>query len=218
MSVLITRPEHDPTTKHLAHWSQAIVDMAVHKGFDVFDLRRASANRTEFIGRMKKLQPRFVILNGHGDEETVAGHDNEPLIEADVNEDLLYNRITYAVSCNSAAELGVHCSEHPCTTFIGYTDKFIFSLTRSTSSRPLQDVRARPFMESSNQVALALLKGHTAAEASQKSKELFQKNYRSLLSSTSNPDALHDAQLLWWDMMHQVCLGYQEATVMAQKV
>ena len=147
------------------------------KGVDVFDLRRASANRKEFEGRVKKLQPRLVILNGHGNERTVAGHDNEPLVQIDDNEELLYGRITYALSCNSAAELGVHCAQHSRTTYIGYTDKFIFSLTRNTSSRPLEDSRARPFMESSNQVALALLKGHTAAEASQKSKELFKKNY-----------------------------------------
>lgn len=68
-------------------------------------------------------------------------------------------------------------------------------------------MRAKPFMESSNQVALALLKGHTASEASQRSKDLFRKKYLTLLSSRTNPDAVQDAQLLWWDMNHQVCLG-----------
>jgi len=78
-------------------------------------------------------------------------------------------------------------------------------------SRPLNDKRAKPFMEASNHVAISLIKGHKAHEASRRSKELFKRNYQSLLSSNSDPDALQDARFLWWNMKHQVCLGDSSA-------
>ena len=93
------------------------------------------------------------------------------------------------------------------TAYIGYSDKFIFTLNFNNSTRPLKDERAKPFMESSNYVIESLLKGHTAKEASDRSKSTFKKNFIKLLSSNSDPDAIQDAQFLWWDMRHQVCIG-----------
>ena len=127
MSVLVTRPEHDPTTKYISCWSQAIIDLASSKGIAVFDLRKESANQQELVGRIEKLNPTFVILNGHGDDASVTGHNNEILIQSGNNEHLLYSRITYALSCNSAAVLGVAATQVAVTTYIGYTDEFIFS-------------------------------------------------------------------------------------------
>lgn len=213
MSILITRPEHDPTTKYISCWSQIIIDLASSKGITVFDLKKESANRKELVGRIKKLNPAFVILNGHGNDTSVTGHNNETLIQSDDNEHLLYSRITYALSCNSAAALGVAATQMTATTYIGYNDEFIFSIDRRKLLKPLEDQRAKPFMEASNQVAISLLKGHTATEASRRSKKLFKKNYSHLLSSTSDPDALQDAQFLWWNMTHQTCLGDGEATI-----
>jgi len=72
---------------------------------------------------------------------------------------------------------------------------------------------AQPFMEASNHVAIALLKGHKAMNASSRSKELFKRNYRQLLSSKSDYDSLQSAKYLWWDMTHQVCFGRGNAAL-----
>lgn len=71
----------------------------------------------------------------------------------------------------------------------------------------MEDKRAKPFMEASNHVAMSLLKGHTAYNASKRSKGMFEKRYKDLLSSDADVNALQDARFLWWNMTHQVCLG-----------
>ncbi|MDD5626440.1 MAG: hypothetical protein PHW01_00275 [Patescibacteria group bacterium] len=36
--ILITRPEHDPLTRHLSHWNTKVIENAKKKGIDVIDL------------------------------------------------------------------------------------------------------------------------------------------------------------------------------------
>lgn len=213
MSIIITRPEHDLTTRYLSHWSEQIIKLARKKGFKVVDLKKEKANRKEVIGRIKKLDPSLVILNGHGNDHSIAGHDNKIIFNAGENEDVLNSRITYAISCSSANVLGAESVKMGNSTYIGYKDEFIFTASQKCRTRPLEDNRAKPFMESSNQVATTLLKGHNCKDASDRSKDKFKENYKKLLSSESDPDSIQDAQLLWWDMTHQVCLGKQDAVI-----
>ena len=208
--ILITRPEHDFGTKYLSFWAKEVIETANKKDFDVIDLHREKAEQKEFEGRVKKTNPSLIILNGHGDENSVTGHDNKVLIEKGENEKLLKKRITYAVSCDSAKNLGKSCADED-TTYIGYEKSFIFNLDRRYLNRPLNDQRAKRFLDSSNQVPLSLLKGHPSKEASERSKEAFRREVGSLLTSLySDPDSLADAKDLWWDMQYQVCLGAQD--------
>lgn len=208
--ILITRPEHDLPTRYLSRWSTKIIEEAQSKGFEVLDLHREKACQTEFMGRVSKTRPSLVVLNGHGHPDAVTGHNNEVLVATSENPEILGGLLTYAVSCDSAASLGKRVCAADATTFIGYTDKFTFTMQYRKISRPLEDERARPFMEASNHVAVSLLKGHTARQATARAKRLFHQKMMRLLSSTADPDALLDAQTLWWDMQHLVCLGDQE--------
>lgn len=210
--ILITRPEHDPGTRYLSRWSECVIEEAREKNFDVIDLHKEKAIRKEFEGRVNKIQPALIVMNGHGDESCVTGHDNEVLVQYGDNEALLHNRVTYAVSCDSAAVLGVECVKKERTTFIGYNKSFVFNFTPQHMRQPTGDQRAAQFLDASNQVPLALLKGHTAHQASGRSKSLFRHAILKILPSiTSDPFAREDAKDLLWDMNHQVCLGDGEA-------
>ena len=209
--ILVTRPEHDPLTRHLSRWNSKIIEVAKSKGHAVTDLHKEKANKKEFEGRIKKLNPALVLLNGHGDETCVTGNDNEILVEKGKNEMLLKNKITYAVSCSSAKKLGSVCADSN-TAYIGYDEPFALNLDRQFLSDPLHDMRAKNFLEPSNRVACSLLKGHTAKEASDNSKKAFKENIIELLTRKGNdPDAHDDAKSLFWNMSHQVCLGKEDA-------
>lgn len=208
--ILITRPEHDPLTRYLSRWNSKVIETAEQKGNNVIDLHKEKANKKEFVGRIKKICPSLVLLNGHGDDESVAGHDNEVLIKVGENEELLKDKITYAVACSSAKSLGPSCADED-TAFIGYDELFILNLDREHLGYPLQDKRAERFLEPSNKVAISLIKGHTCQESSENSKRTFMEKIKSLLASSKDPDALNDAKDLFWNMNHQVCLGNQEA-------
>lgn len=209
--ILITRPEHDPLTRHLSYWNSKVIDFANGKGHTVTDLRKEKANKKEFEGRMKKLNPDLVLLNGHGDDMSVSGHNNEVIVKESENSYLLKDKITYAVACSSAKILGEACADSK-TTYIGYNEYFVLNLDRRYFFDPLRDEKARRFLEPSNKVALSLIKGHTAKEASESSKKVFRENIISLLTKGKpDMDALDDAKDLYWDMSHQVCLGNGEA-------
>jgi hypothetical protein len=199
--MIITRPEHEPATRYLSCWSGYIIEAAIKKNIDVTDLRREKAVRKELEGRL------LVILNGHGSDECVLGHNDKELINIKSNGDLLKGRVTYAVSCNSAKLLGKYCADTN-TAYIGYNEKFVFNAEARHLSHPLEDKRAARFLQSSNQVSLSLIKGHTAKESSDNSKSLFRDQIRELLPSANNdPSAREDAADLFWDMNHQVCEG-----------
>ena len=210
MSIIVTRPEHDPTTYYLSQWAKQIIELAKKKGVTIVDLHKNKATRKEFEGRLKKLKLSLVFLNGHGSNNCVTGHNNEILVKANENEITLKDKITYALSCNSANELGKKVATYTNSAYIGYKDEFVFIIDRKCISNPLVDKRAKPFMEASNQVVMSLLKGNTAEESCKRSKEVFEKSYTKLLASTSDQDALQSAQYLWWNRKNQACLGDRE--------
>ena len=107
--------------------------------------------------------------------------------------------------------MGSAVSENNEATYIGYSEEFVFVLDRNYLKRPLDDPMAKPFMNSSNQVMVSILKGHSAQEASDRSKKLFRNYFSELASSKASKDSLQSAQFLWWNMRNQVCLGNGQA-------
>ncbi|MEK7083787.1 MAG: hypothetical protein AAB932_00975 [Patescibacteria group bacterium] len=211
MRLIVTRPQHDMTTTYLSSWAGEIIDFAKKKGVEVYDLVREKANKAEFEGRVKKIKPEAVFLNGHGSDDSVAGHDNNPIVSAEDNHTILNDKITYALSCNSGKKLGPKVVENGATAYIGYSDEFIFVADNRFIRKPIDDPTAKPFMEASNQVMISLLKGNSAKDASERSKNKFRDNYTRLVLSNADPDSLQAAQYLWWNMRNQVCLGDVDA-------
>ena len=211
MKMIVTRPQHDVITKYLSVWAEEVINFAKKKRIEVIDLLKDKANKKDFVGRVKKLQPDVIFLNGHGDDDCVTGHDEETLVEVGDNYDILRGAITYALSCNSGKILGPKATENNEATYIGYEDEFIFVANGSYLTRPQDDPMAKPFKEASNQVMISLLKGNKARDAFERSKNKFRDNYIRLLSSSADQDSLQAAQCLWWNMRNQVCLGDLDA-------
>ena len=94
MKLIVTRPEHDIATRFISRWNELYFDMAREKNVEIYDLKGNKATKKELIGRLKKLNPELVILNGHGGDDCVEGHENEVLIRSGENENVLKSRIT----------------------------------------------------------------------------------------------------------------------------
>ena len=204
---LFTRPDYDPVTKYLSAWSKILITEARAKAIEVVDLVLGKANRKELEGRLKKMRPSFVVLNGHGNDDCVTGQNEERLVETGMNSDILAGRITYAVSCNSAARLGREVGLYEATAFIGYEKKFSFMHSHGFFQHPEEDPTVRPFMEFSNQVVRALMKGHSADESIHRAKEVGEKYLRKMESSLSDPNVQMAAAFLWRDISHLVVHG-----------
>ncbi len=204
--ILITRPRHDETTNYLYYFARQVIKEAEKRNFKVVDLEGSKANINDFSGRIEKINPNLLFLNGHGDYTTITGHNNEPLVTLN-NNLLLSDKITYALSCGSAKELGKSAVTKGAKSFIGYTEDFIFLHENEKSTQPLEDQTACLFLEPSNLVVTTLIKGNSAKDAHDRSREKFNHNLRKLMTSESPQEDKSAIPWLYWDMMHQVCLG-----------
>lgn len=210
MKFLVTRPEHDDTTHYLSSWAKQVIICAENHGLRIMDLNRERAVKAEFEGKINAGNPCLVMLNGHGDNNLVAGHKNEPLLIGGINDLLLKSRMVYALSCKSAKELAPRSIASGTKSYTGYDDDFIFNYMPSMLSRPLNDGRARMFFEPSNMFMESLIKGNTVEEAKYKAVQIFRRNISKALGS---PDSARLAKNLWWDLKHFVSHGDLNATI-----
>ncbi len=205
--LLITRPEHDCATRYLSAWAERFFEVAKDKGYSVIDLYRKRANRKEVESILCKRNPNFVIINGHGSDNAVSGHENELLLIAGDNSFLLKGKITYAIACRSARELGKEAGQNIDTTYVGYKEDFVFIYLEKHHTRPLEDKLAELFLDPSNLVATTLLKGHPAKEAVLRAQKEFLKKIQELLLSDINTDKSSALRWLVWDMKHLTLCG-----------
>lgn len=209
-SLLITRPENDFTTRYLSKWSEKIIKEAKDKGINVIDLWRGKANRNRVISTLEKRDPRLVFLNGHGSDKFVTGHDNKIILQ-EGDKKAVSSKIIFARSCKSAKTLGQNAIAEGATTYLGYDEDFWFKYDVTKTRRPLEDETAALFLEPSNHLVIYLLKDHPTGQANNKSKNLFRKNIEKLLIEGPSAEDYESIGCLYWDMIHQVCLGNENA-------
>lgn len=213
-SILITRPHGDIALKYLEVWSQKIIEVASKKGATVLDLLGQRANRKEMEKIIRKKDPDLIIINGHGDYDLITGQNQEILVKADDNPEVLSGAIVYAISCRSAKILGAAVVSGGNNAYIGYVEDFVFLYNESKIYHPLEDEKAKLFLEPSNQVAISLLKNHSVGESSINSKQYFIRNIQKLM--TSDNKSSENSQFisaLYWDFKNQVCLGNGDAKI-----
>ena len=155
----------------------------------------------------------MIVFNGHGTENSIKGYKDEVIVATELNENLLKGRIVYARSCNAASSLGKSATigtTNGC--FIGYIVPFKFWANSLYAHSPLKDNLARIFLEPSNLIPIALIKGHTTKEASQSSKRQILKNIKKILRNKNNESSFI-AEDLWNNYVGQVLLGNASATL-----
>lgn len=208
--LLITRPKHDPTLHYLFHWSKKIIELAIEKGINVLNLEGERANRKEVESMLNKRKPSMVFFNGHGNYDSIAGHEDKTLLAVGKNEELLVSKIVYALSCRSGKQLGCESIKKGALGYIGYDDDFTFVRDPDKVSEPLRDEIAKLFLEPSNQVMISLIKGHNIEDSHQRSKKAFRESAIKVANSESHDNYL--IPYLLWDMQHQVCLGNRDVS------
>lgn len=208
-TLLITRPKHDPIVYYLFYWAQKIIDLANKKHIKVLDLSRKRANPKENMSMLKKQCPSLVFFNGHGSDDSIAGHNDQVLVAVGKNEQFLFSKIIYALSCRAGRKLGPKSIKAGAAGYIGYDADFIFFADEDKIREPLKDETAKLFLEPSNQVMICLLKGHDIKYSHEQSKKKFVESAQKVASSESHNSEL--IPFLFWDMKHQVCLGNENA-------
>jgi len=209
--ILITRPWVDVPTSYLYKWGEQFIKFANDHNFKIIDLPKEKATRREVEERIKKLKPRFLFFNGHGDESSIEGQ-NEIIVAVSENEEILQGSITYSLTCNSAKVLGEKAVEKGCDAFVGYERPFFLLNDDNMCSRPLEDKIAEPFLDSAFTFPKMLVKGHTVGESVEKTLERFKRWLEKFLTTeTTFPISVAIVRYLLWDMISLVLKGEKEA-------
>ncbi len=160
-SILVTCPDYDRMTRYLSAWASIFIKQAQDHGHEVNILKERNTTRANFEGMVTKMRPAIIFVNGHGAADRLAGHDHKIIIDfksAKIQKDAM----VYAVSCKSAKELGVEAVVQGAKGYVGYTEDFILVSQPDKTRHPKDDTTAALFLEPSNEVVTALVKGHTA--------------------------------------------------------
>lgn len=209
-SILITRPRHDLINRYFYVWSEDIKKLAKEKSLPVYDLKGDSATRDRFDSYIRSQNPSFLFLNGHGNSNEIAGHDNKVIIDS---KSILSGSVIYARSCDAGQFLGPKLVENGARAFIGYKRKFICVYLQEKISRPKEDFIAGLFLDPSNLVASTFIKGNTAFESHIRSQESMYKNFLKMISSSASFEERSSAVLLWGNIKSRVFLGDRDAKI-----
>ncbi len=208
---LITRPDHEEVVSYLFHWSQEIIEFAKNEGVRFHELPREKATNAQVASFINSANPKLIIFHGHGDQDMICGHKDEPLVVSDKNESILRNTITYAVACDAAASLGKRAVAKGCNVFIGYEGPFAFVRDASRVCNPPKDKHAAPFKDVSNTISIELLRGKTAQEAFKKSQQKIEKLIKEYGTSDADPVNKEIRFWLFWNMQFQKVIGDSNA-------
>lgn len=203
-SVVLSRYRFDDITTYFHYWSEEIIKFAEEKSIPLFDLSGDNANKKNVRSYINKQRPTILFVNGHGNQESVLGHNNEPIV--DLSSKFKVN-VIYARSCDAAVQLAEVLIKNGTEAFIGYERKFTLCWLGKYNTRPLQDPIAKHFLEPSNLVVTTLMKGHTVQEAHNRSREAANKNLKRMLSSESTDDERYAARWLWGNIRNQSVKG-----------
>ena len=203
MLLLLTRPRYDTPTHYLFYWAGLLIDEAKKNSVKVIDLDRNKAKKKKLHSYLAKQPVDVVILNGHGNQEAVAGEDNEIILSAGDGTNLLKNKIIFVRACDAGTILGKEIMQQGARGFIGYVQPFIFPSDKDSFSKPLEDELAAPVLECSNQVGTSLIKGKSVAEAHKDSLDKYTKAIDKYSSSEATNSFL--LPILLWNMTSQVC-------------
>lgn len=212
--LVITNPSDDIATEYLDAWSEKIRDLAMKKKeTTIFELRKGDATRKKLVALINKEKPRFIILNGHGDDNLVFGYGHDILIKCDDNEHILKEKIVHSLSCSSGKVLGPKCIEIGTLAYIGYKENFkLAHLNNKTKNEQLSDEVAALFLDPAFEAILALIEGESAESAYAISQTKYLQILIKLIAINDTGYNTVVASRLFHNYQHQVCLGDQQAS------
>ena len=213
MKTIITMPNYDDATAYLYCYAEELLKFAEENRISIIQLKRPRLRRSDLQTSILKQKPQLILFNAHGDEMTIygdkIGNKTEYLVREGENHHLLEGKLTYARACSAAASLGRACTRKS-GCFIGYNQPFSFWTDTSRTTTPLKDKVAQLFLQPSNELAMALLRGKNASEAANLFINLSKKNLLQLLSKKEEPGAMASVMILWNNIAAQEVIGNKE--------
>jgi hypothetical protein len=110
-----------PTRAAYAYRDEFLYQTLATMGTKLLSLRGQLATRADFTLYIGKEKPDYLVAVGHGDEDTLMGCDDEPLLEIGHYQPAeIAGRIIHVLACHTAMMLGPDLVRNGARAFIGY--------------------------------------------------------------------------------------------------
>lgn len=139
-TVLFFRPDEDLAMTFVADWLSLGVDYAVNLGYDVVDLYSGDATRENLEKAISQYKPEILILGGHGGARVFTGFNQQVVLEACVNDDIIKDTVSHFVSCYVGMELLPSAIEKTAIWTVGYQTTFDFQIDPPEAVEPFRDI------------------------------------------------------------------------------
>lgn len=143
-SALFLRPSYETLTQYVSLYLEGAVDNARRLGFHVFDLYADEATQENFFRILEEFNPYVVAAGSHGLENILFCQGGERLLTACVNDDVLSEKVCFALACRTAISLGPSSVSKHCQLYFGWLSDYIVILDESYE--PLSDPYAWSFL------------------------------------------------------------------------
>lgn len=212
--IVATNPAHDRATEYLSSWFEKIVEFALKQKHTLIrELKGIDVNRKNLTDIVSREKPKLIIFNGHGDENSIFGFEENIIVQHQENESITNGAIVHCMACESGKVLGGACIASGAVSFIGYKEKVhLFYLKNSLSGEEKSDPIAAFFLEPAYEPIISLIKGETTREAYDKSQKMYKENLLALVTSKNEDYNTVVASHLFKNFQNQVCLGNQGAS------
>lgn len=199
---------HDKETSYLYSFSKAIIQIAKEdQTIHLTHLPGKKANRKKVESALSIKIKTLAFFNGHGDDGTVFGHDDQPILDKD-NINLTKNKIIYALACNSLVELGPLAIKNGAKAYIGYNDEFMWVGDPSKSAVPDKDKNSAPFRRVCHTLIHDLISGMPVGKSLDKARSEYKKLIKRYGTSKDNfGDAPAIGLALAWDLLSLGMVG-----------
>jgi len=131
--------------QYACHWLGVGVTEATRRGYHVIDLVDAEATYETLKRIMDTEQIDVAIMGGHGNASTFTGHEQQVVMQACVNDQVMSGTISHFLSCSVGQELLPSIIEKKGVWTIGYMVDFNFMV--DTNYMVEQDPFAEPFKD-----------------------------------------------------------------------
>jgi len=207
-TLLVTRPKYDDGTEYLSYYASLIIKEARNMGINVKDFEGKEVSKEIVNKFIKKVNPKLLFINGHGDETSLYGHQDNVLFSFD-NLNLLKDKLIYARACSAGEIFGKEVVRRNNGCFIGYKYPFSFWIDEKWSAKPNNDNIAKLYLEPSNEIIASLIRSRNCQEANERSKKMMLDNMKKILNleEKKEPGAMGMLQVLWNNFDGQVLHG-----------
>lgn len=161
----------DETTEYLETWAQKVEEKASQQG-DVlfFKLTKAEVNRVNFEALIKEKDPRLVLVNNHGTEDSILDFQSTALVKCNQNPEVFRERIAHVLACETGSKLAPACIQAGAAAYIGYTQAFRF--VGYGWENKAQDPLASMVLDPAFEAVIALIEGASIEEALRRSQAM----------------------------------------------